>query len=234
MLCHHSKTVFVHIPKNAGQSVERVFLDRLDLTWDTRAPLLLRRNDRSELGPPRLAHLTAQDYVALKYIPQAMFDDYYKFTFVRNPWDRAVSFYKYLVSSSEFDFNTFVSDVLAQHLWENMHWFVGPQSDYVFGEDGQMLVDFVGRFERLQDDFNKVCTHIGIPPTSLPYSNRSQGEAPPQIQIGTRWDRFRRRMQKPNVPPQYERYSDYYDDQSYRIVADLYRADIEAFDYTFG
>ena len=233
MLCHDSKTIFVHIPKNAGQSIERVFLNRLGLTWATRAPLLLRKNGEPELGPPRLAHLKAREYVAMKYVPQAMFDDYFKFTFVRNPWDRAVSFYKYLVSSQDYDFKTFLSNVLTEQLWTDMHWFVGPQAEYVLGEDGQMLVDFVGRFEHLQDGFDEVCNQIGIPPTPLPYVNKSKSEAPPQVRPGRFWDRAKLRLRPGSMLQQHEHYRDYYDEESHDLLSRLYSTDIDTFGYTF-
>ena len=70
MLTHQHKTVFVHIPKNAGQSIETVFLDVLGLTWESRAPLLLRPNDIPELGPRRLAHLAASEYVSCGHMTQ--------------------------------------------------------------------------------------------------------------------------------------------------------------------
>ena len=53
MISHKHKTIFVHIPKTGGQSVESVFIEDEGLTWDTRAPLLLRRNDD---GFPDLWH----------------------------------------------------------------------------------------------------------------------------------------------------------------------------------
>ncbi|MBK8973380.1 MAG: hypothetical protein IPM37_19215 [Hahellaceae bacterium] len=78
MICHDFKCVFVHVPKAAGMSVEHYFLDRLGLTWETRAPLLLRPNDDPSKGPERLAHLYAEEYVRFGYLSQAQFDEYYE------------------------------------------------------------------------------------------------------------------------------------------------------------
>jgi hypothetical protein len=78
-----SKSIFVHIPKNAGQSIEHVL-----------APLLLTYNNNPELGPPRLAHLKAREYVSCKYLTREQFDDYFKFAFVRDPgteWSQPIN-----------------------------------------------------------------------------------------------------------------------------------------------
>src|SRR5262245_2591511 len=86
MISHAQRCVFVHIPKVAGQSVEHVFVGWNNLTWKKRAPLLLRPNDNPAKGPPRLAHLRAEEYVQFGYLPPEKFASYFKFSFVRNPW----------------------------------------------------------------------------------------------------------------------------------------------------
>src|SRR5437764_11835271 len=95
MISHKYRTIFVHIPKTGGQSVENVFLTLHGLTWETREPLLLRPNSDRNLGPSQLAHLRAKEYVACGHIDQENFDSYFKFAFVRNPWERIVSGYHY-------------------------------------------------------------------------------------------------------------------------------------------
>ena len=95
MICHDFRTIFVHVPKTAGQSVEMVFLNKLNLTWEQRAPLLLRPNSDPAKGPPRLAHLYASEYVSCGHISDEDFARYFKFSVVRNPWARAVSVYKF-------------------------------------------------------------------------------------------------------------------------------------------
>jgi hypothetical protein len=175
MICHDYKCIFVHIPKTAGQSIEHVFLNLLGLKWGTRAPLLLRYNDRPELGPPRLAHLKADQYVRYKYLTQEIFDDYFKFSFVRNPWSRVVSMYKYLGFNKKCDFKTFLTGEFKNKIFKDEYWFVGPQSEFVCAPNGDILVDYIGRFEDLQNGFDYVCREIGIPPTTLPHVNESKG-----------------------------------------------------------
>jgi hypothetical protein len=232
MICHHKKCVFVHIPKTAGQSIEYVFLNLLDLTWETRAPLLLRRNDRPELGPPRLAHLKASEYVRYKYMSQELFDEYYKFSFVRNPWDRLISIYKHFGFHYRYEFKTFLMKKFKDTMWLNKSWFVGPQSDFVRKEDGSLIVDFIGKFENLQNDFDHVCQQIGLQPTKLPYVNRSKTEANPSLHLKgfttyVWWLLRGKHLQG------FKRYQDYYDNESKELVAQLYKQDVELFGYEF-
>ena len=112
MLCHKHKCIFVHIPKTAGQSIEKVFLESLQFDESRRPELLLRPNNDPNKGPPRLAHLKAQDYFEYEYITKETFYKYFKFSFVRNPWDRAVSHYLYMVPERNISFEKFLNVTL--------------------------------------------------------------------------------------------------------------------------
>lgn len=113
--------VFIHIPKTGGTSV------------------------RSALGMgARPYHVTAKD-MWQKY-PD--WTSKFSFAFVRNPWDRLVSWVHRT--------STWPPDRFDQLGLE-------PQVDYILDEDGKPLVDFIGRFESLADDFNTICGHLGIP-----------------------------------------------------------------------
>ena len=151
MISHHHKCIFIHIPKNAGQSMEHVFLNLLGLKWETRAPLLLMYNNRPELGPPRLAHLKADEYVRFKYLTQEMFDKYYKFAFVRNPFDWLVSLYFYIKQSTGHHLNSAVSDMEFPKFIE---WYIDKnpekQIDFLINPDKKtLIVNYIGRFEKL-------------------------------------------------------------------------------------
>ena len=233
MICHHYKCVFVHIPKNAGQSIEHVFLNLLGLTWKTRAPLLLRYNDQPELGPPSLAHLKANEYVRFKYLTQEMFDDYFKFAFVRNPWSRMISIYNYLGFNKKCNFKTFLMGDFRKKVFNDRAWFVRPQKDFVYSDDGDLLVNYIGNFEDLQNGFDYVCSKIGIPPTQLPHVNKSK-EEDLVFRLNTKSivKYFLRKVGEKNILG-YKKYQDYYDKESIDFVADLYEKDIKLFKYEF-
>jgi hypothetical protein len=236
MISHHHKCVFIHIPKTAGQSIEQVFLDLLGLTWEERNPLLLKPNDNPELGPPRLAHLRAYEYVSYKHMTAFEFNSYFKFTFVRNPWDRAVSIYKHLANSDEYDFKQFLFKKLSRTLWNKMHWFVRPQSDFIYAPNGELLIDFIGRFENIQGDFEYVCEQIGLQLIKVPHMNKSIRKKneysynPKQLA-----KHFLQRVSLADRNKyKFESYVEFYDNESKELVAELYERDIVTFRYNFG
>ncbi len=232
MICSEYGCVFVHIPKTAGVSIEHVFLRLVGLTWDNRAPLLLRGNDDPWLGPPRLAHLTAAEYVSCGHMTARQFASYFKFSFVRNPWDRIVSEYKYRRHPVRIDFKTYLFKHLPAPGWTDAYRHIVPQHDFLHDESGRLLVDFVGRYERLQHDFDQVCARLGIPPSPLPKANRSLEASRP-----TTWRDLRRALRRAlwshEAKHTFDHYTEYYDDESREFVGDLFRKDIQAFNYAF-
>jgi hypothetical protein len=230
MISDKYKCIFVHIPKVAGQSIEHVFLDLHGLTWETREPLLLRLNDDPAIGPPRLAHLKASEYVSCGHIPQKSFDTYYKFAFVRNPWSRLISFYKYLGYADYLTFSEFIHGEFMEKEWGENQWFVGPQYGYIFDENGNQLVDYVGKLEELQKGFDEVCGRLDIPQTRLPNVNTTVRE---KGGLRTFKDFVKKVSPFHTYVETYDHYSKYYDSQTRRVVSELYARDIETFGYDF-
>ena len=123
-------------------------------------------------------------------------DQYYKFACVRNPWDRLVSLYlSPHKGNSTFDEGEF------RDLIKNTK--KGTQSVFVT-EGDQLAVDFLMRFENLQQDFSTVCEKTGIP-AGLPHVNQSQRKS----------------------------YQEYYSNKTRDLVYKLYRRDIELFGYEY-
>jgi len=233
MICHEYRCLFVHIPKTAGMSVEQVFLDLMGLTWKTRASLLLGRNEDPRLGQPKLEHLKAGEYVAGGHLTAEQFESYFKFSFVRDPWDRIVSEYKYRGYPVKVDFKTYLFKHLPAPGWTDSYCHIIPQYDFLHDEAGKLLVDFVGRYETLQADFETVCARLGVPPTRLPWVNRSLEKARPTSLRELR-KQLRRALWSRERKHTFGHYTEYYDDESREFVTRLYQKDVEAFGYTFG
>ncbi|MEJ2383288.1 MAG: sulfotransferase family 2 domain-containing protein [Xanthomonadales bacterium] len=227
MICREYQCLFVHVPKTAGQSVEQFFMDRLGLDWDRdRAEVMLGDNPDRERGTEKLAHLTAAEYVEDGFVSAEEYAALFKFSFVRNPYERIVSEYLYRNYFSHRSFRDFVLRRLPPPGWGDDYRHVMPQYDMLHDANGRLLVDFVGRFENLQQDFGEVCARLGIENAALPHRNRSN----------KRSRTLKRRVRNfvfRNGEDGKRRYTDFYDDETRAAVARLYRQDIEAFGYGF-
>ena len=148
--------------------------------------------------------------------------DYFKFTFVKNPWARLVSRYFFLLQTNRYrqfvpkqglNFDSFKAFVKSDWPGEPRPPLKGKlrgpfvnQIDWISDENGVVLTDFIGRFENLQEDFNIVCDKVGIPQRKLPHEQKSK----------------------------HKHYTEYYDEETRQIVAEKYAKDIEQFGYEFG
>src|SRR5205085_1266088 len=102
-------------------------------------------------------------------------------------------------------------------------WFVGPQSCFVYDRRGNLMVDFLGRYENLQTDFQEICRRLDLPFRTLPHVNRSKG---PKFSLREIWKRLRAFYSGERG---FRSYQDYYDDESRKLVGELYAKDIERF-----
>ena len=238
MISHHHRCIFIHVPKAAGESVERAFTDDLGMTGSRVRQLLISPNSLPENGPPYLSHLVASDYTKLQYVPQTMFDEYFTFSVIRNPWARVVSMYRYL--NIHVPFSYFVQELLPNRYSERLHYFVRPQTDFVCDDGGAVIVDRIIRFENLESEFYEVCDRLGLP-RSLPHVNASsEGDNYRYLRVRAR--QVQRGLLSRNLKVAYyalhekdhfEHYTDYYEDESRRAVAEFYGSDVETFDYSF-
>ena len=150
-------TIFIHIPKNAGESVERTLGMYAGDPAETFWGVIENRY--------ALQHLTALE-LRDRLLPN-MWDTYFKFAIVRNPWSRAVSEYKwYLRFGPVITFFEWVES-LEQRLKINHAiniYEVGhniEQYKFLYDAEGKILVDKILRFEYLQSEFSDLCAVRG-------------------------------------------------------------------------
>jgi hypothetical protein len=230
MICRPFNCIFVHIPKTAGRSVEMFFMNKLDLDRDNdedRAPLLINDNTDPAKGTEKLSHLSALEYVQCGHITRQEFSGFYKFSFVRNPWARLVSEYRYRNFLSHKSFKDFVMNKLPAPGRDDKYRHIMPQTDMLYDKAGNLLVDFVGRFEHLQQDFDQVSKHLGFENSDLPHVNSSDKKS---RELRRKVRNFLRRNGEGGL----RNYVDFYDDETHETVSKLYRTDIENFGYKFA
>lgn len=209
------KLLFVHIAKTGGTSVRAALKP-----YQRRHPLFTLQFLASRMSHlcghrigckfPRHAKLVA----AQEMLPRELFEALFKFGFVRNPWDLQVSSFHHVrkerpeaiahvedfAAFLRFKFRTerpfiFHLDICAE-----------PQIHYLKGTNGRLAVDFVGRYENLQADFDTICDRGGLPRQTLPHKRKAESR---------------------------ERYRRYYSEEDAALVAEVFAEDIAEFGYEF-
>jgi hypothetical protein len=146
-------------------------------------------------------------------LPPMIWDTFFKFAFVRNPWDLNVSLYHYMLRSKTHSQHEHVKSMktfkeFIEHrvsVIENSKGAYHKQIDMLGDLDGKLLVNFVGKMENIQNDFSKICKNIGIETPQIPKINTSQ----------------------------HKNYRDYYDEYTKELVARCFVEDIKLFNYQF-
>lgn len=232
MLIKKRNSIFIHIPKVAGQSIEHFFLDDIGIKKSEALDILVGPNLDPKKGPPKLAHLTALDHLTYGYLEEKDFNEAFKFSFVRNPWSRTVSFYKFLGFQNFISFDYFLKNYFLTDWFQKNYWFVRPQADFVTDAEGKLIVDFVGKFESINKDFEQVLSMLNMPNQSLPYFNKTK-QSYQKIYHTLRRNPKLVYQQLFSFSDKHKGFRDYYTDENKEQVAKLYKKDIELFNYSF-
>jgi hypothetical protein len=204
LLSKKQKFIFIHIPKTAGTSVFNAL--KLFVLWQYIATRILHKfNISPPFDPiPFPSHATATELI--EAMGKETFDLYFSFAIVRNPWDLQVSLYKYILREEKHHHHSLVKSFanFDKYLEWRCSEEVILQKDFIYSKEGELLVDFVGRFENLEADFAKICDRIGIS-TSLPRLNVS------------------------NTKP----YQEYYNEKTKELLRETFKEDIDLLGYDF-
>jgi hypothetical protein len=216
LISYSHRFIFIHVGKSAGMSIRDALLPFCTEPekFKIRRPPRMRGdqpNPMYTMWETLLLHPKARD--VNRELPPGIFESFHKFAFVRNPWDHLVSLYHFMLSDPEIPRHAEVKalpgfDAFLQ--WSIQETAPFPkgitklQADMLTDANGRLLVDYVGYYESLRADFDRICRHVGIA-ASLPHLNRST----------------------------HRDYRTYYTDSTRALVAEHFRPDIELFGYSF-
>jgi chondroitin 4-sulfotransferase 11 len=179
--------VFIHINKTGGTSINRA------------VGILLKQ------------HLTAEEIVAA--IGRERWGAAFKVAFVRNPWDKVASHYRYRIKTAQTglgveDTLTFKEWVQAAYQEKDPYYYdipkmFAPQLDWI-SVDGEIDCDFIGKFENLNADFERLMGEFGVE-IELQHLNKTVKRD----------------------------YREYYDPETRDIIGNVFKKDADYFGYTF-
>lgn len=206
ILSHAHRFIFAAIPKTGTHSVRQALRAHLGPDDSEQVRLFVEK----KLPYPELAaighgHISLQE--ARRAIGEEMFGSYFKFAFVRNPFDRFVSYCAF-ATSREGSFQRDPQGVMRHFLFTappHNHMVFRPQHSFIVDQDGALLADALGRVEDMQGSYDAIAARIDIPSSALERANASR----------------------------HDEYRGYYDQQLIDGVAALYARDIELFGYQF-
>lgn len=193
------KLIFIHIQKTGGSTIHKLLQERVP--------------DLHLVKPRHGGAIRAKQKVD-------GWDEYYKFAFVRNPWDRMVSWYSMVTKSPQNSnklwryardnsstFEEFIYNCTDEvEIWKGVYYsFTYNQLDYLTNENGDLLVDFIGRLENFDEDVREVFDKIGVDLELVPHKNRSK----------------------------HRHYSTFFTPDTEMVVRERFKKDIEYFGYEF-
>jgi hypothetical protein len=207
IVSHRHRFIFAAVPKTGTHAVRRALREHMgDEDLEQVGLFIDKRFPWEDLAAIRHGHLSLRQ--VRPYVGEEAFAGYLKFAFVRNPFDRFVSYCAFMLRDGDV-FQRRPRDVMRHFLFQQppeQHILFQPQASLLVDEDGKtLLTDQFGRVEDMQASYDSLCARIGIPSRPLDRVNGTKRED----------------------------YRIYYDQELIDGVAARYAQDIDLFGYTF-
>lgn len=205
IISQQHKFIFAAIPKTGTHAVRRALREHMGPQDQEQVGLFVQKRFSVEalaaIGHGHVSLAEVRPHLA----PQ-VFESYFKFAFVRNPFDRFVSFCAF-ATRQDGAFERDPAGVMRHFLANppTQQVLFRPQFTFVADAAGQLLTDAVGRVEEMQHSYDAICQKLGIPSAQLERVNASRRDT----------------------------YQGYYDQALIDGVTRLYQRDLELFGYTF-
>lgn len=222
MISHQYKCIFIHIPKCAGTSIEKALGHFEDYTGrkqqDHRSIRMIEpingkiftsKENTKELIKRILSRCKKHKNPRNEYtVTKEQYESYFKFTFVRNPWARIYSWYRNVLDDEIHRKRYKISNDISLYEFLNLHLgreSLKPQTFWIKNFQGEIPLDFIGRFENLAKDFETACERMNIGPVQLPHELKRSGGG----------------------------YLDKVDNNSRELIRNAFKEEIELFGYSF-
>ena len=206
IISNKHKFVFVAVPKTGTHSIRRALREHMGPDDVEQVRLFVdKKFPWPELASLQHGHITLAQ--VRPFLGEENFGSFFKFAFVRNPFDRFVSYCAFMTREIRA-FDRDPKSVMHHMLFRAppmQHVLFRPQYAFVADQNGELLSDAIGRVEEMQQSYDQMCKRIGIPTTQLEKANSSR----------------------------HGDYRQYYDQQLIDGVANLYRKDLSLFGYDF-
>jgi len=202
-ISHKHKFVFIALPKSGTGSIRKALDEYSDIKSVDAPPEVIYNNNEWVFGNHIKARVLKKHFEDQNW----QWSDYFKFVFVRNPWNRIVSLYKWEMYRNRFEgsFEKFLDNYLKDN-YRSLTNRSGLETGIFTDSNNNCLVDFVGRFENLQEDFDIICDNIGIQRQQLIHTHKSK----------------------------HKHYTEYYDDEMQELIRRRYENDKWLSSYKFG
>ena len=207
IVSHKHRFIFFAQPRTGTHAIRVALQPQLGADdWQQQALTRTLSLPIRELARIGHGHISLEQVQAC--LPDEIWREYFKFAMVRNPYERYVSACSFLNRGNPGYAGretAFMKTALMRQRFRRRI-LVRPQTALLVNGAGTVGMDFVGRYERLQHNFDRACERIGIPPCRLTRLNASH----------------------------HGDYRRYYDEILLKQVNDFYRADFEQFDYAMA
>lgn len=194
------------MPKTATHTIREALRQHTDENdWEQQVLYGEQALPIPEIARLQHGHISAEQI--RPHLDDEVWEEYFKFAFVRNPFDRFVSTCFFL-NRGEADFSRYAVQFMKQRLplpRFRQRILVKPQYQQLCWVNGEIALDYVGRYETLQQSYDEICDRIGVPSRELGQKNASD----------------------------HKTFDTYYDDELKNKVAEFYAEDLRIFDYAF-
>lgn len=176
IISHHHKFIFVAIPKTGTHSIREAIRPNLHkYDWEQCELFIKRKFPIQALAKLETGHLSCEQ--VYPYFPKGTWSQYFKFSIVRNPYARFISFCNFYFSEYSGEINLKLINSVIQNIDKlpyKHQLLLLPQWKYVCDSKQQLMIDYIGKLEQIGADLKCIFQKTGLSEKSIKVKNKSE------------------------------------------------------------